>query len=241
MSSSAEVNQQYFNFHMPLTATQQSKIAADYDQRFAKVFDAVNKELQGNAAFIGFKEGGRLLDYACGTGFVSICFSDIISQAVGVDITENMIGAFNAKATSANVPEDRRKAYFGNLLSNPPSASLEGRLFHDFDVAGVGMGFHHFEDTTLAATRLAERLVTGGSLFILDFLPHYAEPHHNAARGVHHLGFDEDNTRKMFEAAGAAGNFAYKKLNSEVLFEDTPEQGQTMRRQLFLARGTKTA
>ncbi|ATY62729.1 COQ5 methyltransferase [Cordyceps militaris] len=230
MSNSGEVNQQYFN-----------KIAADYDKRFSKFFDALKTELQSSVEFIGIKNGGRLLDYACGTGFLSVCLFQAIGQAVGVDITQNMVGAYNTKAINANIPEDQRKAYIGNLLSTPPSTSLDSPLFHGFDVAGVGMGFHHFEDTTLAATRLAERLVTGGSLFILDFLPHGPDPHHNAARGVHHLGFDEDNTRKMFESAGAGADFAYRELNTEVVFDNTPEQGQTMHRRLFLARGTKAA
>lgn len=139
------------------------------------------------------------------------------------------------------MPEDRRRAYLGNLLSDPPSPSLDGPLFHGFDVAGVGMGFHHFEDTTLAATRLAERLAPGGSLFVLDFLPHGSDAGHDAVRGVHHLGFDADKTRSMFEAAGAGRDFAYKELGTVIVMENTPEQGQTLRRRLFLARGTKTA
>ncbi|KAJ6781241.1 hypothetical protein PWT90_05104 [Aphanocladium album] len=226
MSSSTEINQQYFN-----------KIAADYDKRFAKSFAAVNAELQSNADFIGIRKGGRLLDYACGTGFVSISLSKSIGEAVGVDITENMIGAYNAKIASA----DKFKAHLGNLLSTPTSPDLDGQLFHGFDLAGVGMGFHHFEDTTLAATRLTERLNTGGSLFVLDFLPHDADPHHNHARGVHHLGFDEGKIRDMFEAAGAGGDFAYKVFESEVVLENSPEPGKNMHRRLFLARGTKTA
>ncbi|KAM3495279.1 hypothetical protein MY3957_001510 [Beauveria namnaoensis] len=233
MSTSTEANTNYFN-----------KIAADYDQRFSKYLDALKIELRAHTDFIGIKKGGRLLDYACGTGLISISLSDAIDQAVGVDITENMVGAYNAKAVSAKVPEDKRRAYLGDLLSTPPSASLDGQLFHGFDVAGVGMGFHHFEDTTLAAARLAGRLAAGGSLFVLDFLPHGAEPHHYgllAERGVHHLGFDEERTRKLFEEAGAAGDFRYKELNTVIEIENMPVQGQTMRRRLFLARGTKTA
>lgn len=176
-----------------------------------------------------------------------------------------MIGAYNAKVANAvspcpipkhpchqtshipntfppqNLPEDKFKAHHGNLLSTPPSASLDGALFHGFDAAGVGMGFHHFEDTTLAATRLVERLHPGGALFVLDFLPHEAEPHHSHTHGVHHLGFDEANTRALFEAAGAAGGFAYKVFQSEVVLENSPTPGKNMHRRLFLARGTKTA
>ena len=65
-------------------------------------------------------------------------------------------------------------AYQGNLCipdePNPPAfASSE---FQNFDIAAVGLGFHHFDDPELAAQRLVERLRPGGVLFILDFLPH---------------------------------------------------------------------
>ena len=66
------------------------------------------------------------------------------------------------------------RAYQGNLCNpgdpNPPA--LASPEFFDFDIAAVGLGFHHFDDPKLAARRLAERLKPGGVLMILDFLPH---------------------------------------------------------------------
>jgi SAM-dependent methyltransferase len=65
-------------------------------------------------------------------------------------------------------------AYQGNLCvpDDPNPAAFTSPEFSNFDVAAVGLGFHHFDDPTLAARRLAERLKTGGVLMILDFLPH---------------------------------------------------------------------
>ncbi len=65
-------------------------------------------------------------------------------------------------------------AYQGNLCvpEDPSPAEFASPEFSDFDVAAVGLGFHHFDDPALAARRLAERLKTGGVLVILDFLPH---------------------------------------------------------------------
>ena len=65
-------------------------------------------------------------------------------------------------------------AYQGNLCvpEDPSPAAFTSPEFFDFDVAAVGLGFHHFDDPALAARRLAERLKTGGVLAILDFLPH---------------------------------------------------------------------
>jgi len=65
-------------------------------------------------------------------------------------------------------------AYQGNLcVSDDPSpAAFASPEFSNFDVAAVGLGFHHFDDPSLAARRLAERLKTGGVLVILDFFSH---------------------------------------------------------------------
>jgi SAM-dependent methyltransferase len=65
-------------------------------------------------------------------------------------------------------------AYQGNLCdpTDPNPTALAAPEFSNFDIAAVGLGFHHFDDPALAARRLAERLKTGGVLMILDFLPH---------------------------------------------------------------------
>jgi hypothetical protein len=65
-------------------------------------------------------------------------------------------------------------AYQGNLCvaDDPSPAAFASPEFSSFDVAAVGLGFHHFDDPSLAARRLAERLKTEGVLVILDFFSH---------------------------------------------------------------------
>jgi hypothetical protein len=65
-------------------------------------------------------------------------------------------------------------AHHGNICTpeDPNPAAFASPEFFDFDIAAVGLGFHHFDDPALAARRLAARLSVGGVLVIIDFLPH---------------------------------------------------------------------
>lgn len=85
-----------------------------------------------------------------------------------------MVEVYNTSARNQGIPESEMHAVVGNLIDpkSPPPAHLSGPEYRNFDIAVVGLGFHHFEDPALAAKRLAERLKPGGVLMILDFLPH---------------------------------------------------------------------
>lgn len=97
-----------------------------------------------------------------------------VTQCVGIDLSEGMVEVYNTSAQNQGIPESEMHAVVGNLIDakSPPPAHLAGPEFHDFDIAVVGLGFHHFDDPALAAKRLAERLKPGGVLMIVDFLPH---------------------------------------------------------------------
>jgi len=61
MSDSLNANREHFN-----------KIAAEYDKRYEKGVGQLEDEIKASAdEFIGLKQGGRVLDYACGTGLLS--------------------------------------------------------------------------------------------------------------------------------------------------------------------------
>lgn len=136
---------------------------------------------------------------------------------------------------------DQRIAHVGNLIdpSAPSPAALAGAPLAGFDAAGVGLGFHHFDDCHLAARRLAQRLRPGGVLFILDFVAHAADPAHGAAGGVRHHGFAEAQVRDMFEGAGAGARFAFREMDEDVVFEDAHGEGRDMVRRVFFARGER--
>lgn len=82
-----------------------------------------------------------------------------------------MVSSFNARAASAKHSPDTMHAVAGDLFdkADPAPAALSAPEWHDFDIATVGFGFHHFDDVVFAARRLKERLRPGGVLLISDF------------------------------------------------------------------------
>ncbi|KAK3331116.1 S-adenosyl-L-methionine-dependent methyltransferase [Apodospora peruviana] len=235
--------------------------AAAYDAKHEKTLGHIVDEIRTRLDFIGLDwvdddddsgdsenkkspaKAVRLLDYACGTGVVSRALAPSTTQCVGIDLSENMVAAYNARAENQGLTKEEMYAYQGNLCvsddPNPPAFSSPD--FFNFDIAAVGLGFHHFDDPELAAKRLVERLGPGGVLVILDFLPHEKmETGHAASHTVTHHGFSREHIQKIFTDAGAGKDFALDELSRDVMFNRGMENGQPeMRRRIFIARGTK--
>ncbi|XXH05782.1 hypothetical protein Hte_012220 [Hypoxylon texense] len=196
----------------------------------------------------------RLLDYACGTGMMTRALAPYTTQCVGIDISENMVAAYNSRAEYQGISPDEMHAIVGDLAAadGPQPADLltHPRLSgRPFDVATVGGGLHHFADPELAAERLARRLRPGGVLLVWDFAPH-GPPREDGARyarggrSVLHHGLSEDRVRAMFERAGVGEGFELVVLGSGVSpghshGHDGHDDGEPVRRQVFLARGQK--
>lgn len=153
-------------------------------------------------------------------------------------------------------------AYHGNICIpavEDPEAFQDATRFSNFDMACVGLGFHHFDDPELAAKRLVQRLKPGGVLVIIDFLPHGDHHHHHhhhhdgdehhghshegadsqghdlhkAMKTVTHHGFSEESIKDIFVNAGAGKDFAIDNMGEVIM-------GAHMgNRTLFMARGTK--
>ncbi|KAM0280137.1 hypothetical protein ACHAQH_004209 [Verticillium albo-atrum] len=281
MSDTTAVNKAYFD-----------NLASEYDRRFEKTINQLAQEIQNRRDFIGVDwvqedsddddddddhdndENARtgdgktvkLLDYACGTGLVSRALAQYTTQCVGVDISDKMVAAFNARAENQGLSPDEMRAYHGNLTdpADPSPAALAGDLFFAFDIAVVGLGFHHFDDPEYAAKQLVTRLRPGGVLLIIDFFEHgghghdhqhghshghghgHEHDHHHGkpaeeagqlpANGVMHHGFSEERMRAMFEGAGAGKDYALQEIGSGLVFHGT---GDERKRRVFMARGMK--
>ncbi|KAF8848660.1 methyltransferase-like protein [Acephala macrosclerotiorum] len=245
MASNTEKNQSHWN-----------EAASTYNTKFSKTIQQIISEIQKRKDWIGVdwaedipdtedaaasipKKTVRLLDYACGTGLVSRALAPYVTQCIGIDLTEGMVKEYNISALNQGIPETEMAAYQGNLISpdDPSPISFSGPEFFDFDIAVVGLGFHHFDNPGLAAKRLAERLKKGGVLMIVDFLPHEHFHGYNAAKTVTHMGFSEEEVKTMFEEAGVGGDFKYLQVGKgKITFGEGQEK---VERSVFFARGSK--
>lgn len=135
-----------------------------------------------------------------------------------------MVKEYNTRAESEGIPATRMLAHHGNLMKPDEPAAFDGAEFFGFDIAFVGLGFHHFADPALAAKRLARRLRSDGRLVIIDNL---AEDH---------TGFSRESLQKMFEEAGVGKDYDFVVLSRPLKIgkgEDAREQ------RIFMAKGTK--
>ncbi|KAK5467978.1 hypothetical protein LTS15_000951 [Exophiala xenobiotica] len=182
----------------------------------------------------------RVLDYACGPGTVTSALGAHATEYIGIDLSENMVAAYNQRfnsnsnsvpSSSATDPDPDRAdaseerppqahAVVGNLLAaededeqpNGPT-NLSGPEYHDFDLVVVGMGFHHFADVRLAARRLAARLKPGGVFLILDFVTHAAIQH------------DHDAHRDLKDAAHTVKHHGFSEADLRDIFTDAAGAG----------------
>ncbi|KAK3709402.1 hypothetical protein LTR37_010963 [Vermiconidia calcicola] len=182
----------------------------------------------------------RLLDYACGTGSITRALGPWVTHIRGIDISENMVQKYNETAQSSGLTSEQANAVVGDLLAEEVPSHLTTEEYYNFDIAVIGLGFHHFENPMLAIQRLTERLKPGtGVLLIIDFLPFDPEqegPQGAVKHTIKHGGFARTNMEKMYEKAGLE-NFSFSVLEEPAVMET--KHGGTNKRDVFIARGRR--
>lgn len=158
-----------------------------------------------------------------------------------LDLSSKMVERFNELAASSEIPSVRKaRAIEGNLLTDDElPVELDTPEFHDFDIAAIGVGLHHFDDPAKAIGRLAERLRVGGVLLTVDFVEERGEQGSlptGAEHTVRKHGFSEREMKDMMEGHGLTG-FGWKEMPERLelkFHEDKP-----VSRKGFLARAEK--
>lgn len=132
-----------------------------------------------------------------------------------------MVAEYN---NNANTKGLARQAYTGNLAAAEASpVAFATPEFFDFDLVAIGLGFHHFSDPSLAATRLAARLKVGGKFLITD----------NVSEDN---GFSRESAEKLFHDAGVGGDFEFSVIDKELQIGRGPS---AWKQKVFIARGSK--
>ncbi|RHZ45335.1 class I SAM-dependent methyltransferase, partial [Aspergillus thermomutatus] len=163
MSDLTTTNRTHFN-----------KVASTHHTDFGPLIETLIDEIKTRRLWISASltdkhdHPVRLLDYACGAGTASKALLPFITQAVGLDLSENMVAEYNAWARGQGHPPETMQAYHLDLLADRPAAGIE---LSGFDVVVVCMALHHVADVGLLLGRLAGCLRPGGVCVVVDGVP----------------------------------------------------------------------
>jgi ubiquinone/menaquinone biosynthesis C-methylase UbiE len=132
---------------------------ADAYARMAQTQDP--RPLEGLVAVAGTQPGERVLDVACGPGFLTLAFARRCGEAVGVDATENWLPRAREEAKRRGLANARFEAGDARQL---PFADAS------FDVVACRAAFHHFPAPELVLAEMRRVAKPGGRLLIADML-----------------------------------------------------------------------
>ncbi|KAG8911749.1 hypothetical protein FRC02_006432 [Tulasnella sp. 418] len=156
VDSFQEINRKYFN-----------QIANTYDdilptmrEHTAKIAQVMTEQVKLDP------ETTSVMDFACGTGLVSINLVPYVKEVIGVDISEAMVEKYNEKASLNEVSAKKMKAVLLDI-----SKDKEGLGGKKFDAIICSMSYHHFDQVQEMTNNLVEYLVPGtGVLLVVDLI-----------------------------------------------------------------------
>jgi ArsR family transcriptional regulator len=129
-------------------------------------------------------------DLGCGTGTVSEALAPFVSRVIGIDSSPPML----------QLAEERLRRFDNVTLR---TGELEALPIDDdhVDVATLILVLHHLDRPELAIREAARCLRPGGTILIVDMLPH-DRTEYRMERGHVWLGFSEQSIVDYLEAAG---------------------------------------
>lgn len=109
----------------------------------------------------GVRPGDRIVDLACGPGFLTMGFAERAAEAVGVDVTDTFLDGARAEAAARGL---RNVSFIhGDVtrLQFPDSV---------FDVSVCRSAFHHFPQPAAVLAEMTRVTRGGGMIVIVDML-----------------------------------------------------------------------
>jgi ubiquinone/menaquinone biosynthesis C-methylase UbiE/DNA-binding transcriptional ArsR family regulator len=156
-------------------------------------------------------------DLGCGTGQTSSALAPFVASVIAVDESAAMLGAARKRLASCENVETRS----GSLENLPID---EGSL----DAAVLSLVLHFVVDPLAVVSEAARVLRPGGTLLVVDMLPHEREEY-RATMGHTWLGFSEEQISRWLADAGFGGT------RIVALAPDPDAKGPS----LFTARGIR--
>jgi len=133
-----------------------------------------------------------ILDFGCGTGLLSLRLQSLVHSVTGVDSSQGMLDAFNAKI--ARLKLNNIRTIFVDLDKGDI-------LTGNYDLILSNMTLHHIEDIEPLFAQFYRVMAPGGHLCISDLDPDEGKFHEDNT-GVFHFGFDRASLQKAFQEAG---------------------------------------
>ncbi|KAK2836059.1 hypothetical protein FQN49_006722 [Arthroderma sp. PD_2] len=206
------------------------------------------EHLRENLPWFGVIEGPskddqperKMMDYACGEGYISRFFTAYFSKCIGVDVAPGMVERFNQTARKEGFPETQLYAVEGNLTESEGTPSIAKEEFFNFDLIIIAMALHHIAEPQELINRLVERLRPGGAVVVVDWEKEVdskinpAGADHPAAHTVAHVGFDKEEMNGIFSKAGCQDS-DYTLMKEQMVVPASWGGKKT----LFFAKGTK--
>ncbi|KAI6126110.1 hexaprenyldihydroxybenzoate methyltransferase [Pisolithus croceorrhizus] len=144
------------------------------------------------------KQKTVVMDFACGVGLISQQLAPQAKSIIGVDISQRMVDIYNNSAKEQNLfPNEMKAVRVDRLVEN--ETQLGGM---SFDVIVCASSYHHLPSIVEVTRVLVSYLKPGGSLLVTDMAKGeypMLQAHHPVP---HKSGFDAEDMRAAFEAAG---------------------------------------
>ncbi|MCL5046949.1 MAG: helix-turn-helix domain-containing protein [Actinobacteria bacterium] len=210
--SDAEVKG-YFN----QVAPQWEKMRQDYFGEAVR--DKLFKQVQVPARAV-------VADLGAGSGYLAEALAGRAKQVVAVDVSEEMLGAAQARLASAGIT---------NVVFKDGDAQDLPLADASLDMAFANMLLHHVAEPPLVLAEMARVLKPGGQLVITDLDEHQNEWMREEMSDVW-LGFDRAELRRWMEEAG------FRDVRVDCLGCDccgTSGGGEEAKVSIFLATGIK--
>ena len=168
-----------------------NKDAADWDANPGRVKLAADVAAS-MAARLELAPALDVLDFGCGTGLLSLAWAPQVRSLTGADSSPGMLGVFAAKAARMGLANVRTQC-----VDLDQGGTLAGR----FDRVVSSMTLHHIRGIAPLLAQFHRVLAPGGRLCLADLDTEDGQ-FHGDNRGVHHLGFDRAELRRMLAEAG---------------------------------------